>query len=132
MQSYRGTEDRGLILINPGGVVLAMWDRLPACPGCKVGGQNPCASPGRSPRSPSERTHAVIVCIASIRDRLEAYPTLLAAFAHTSTSSRNANVLSMRLPCLLGLTAGTAVPRRACRARENSFQPQHRVAYRAP
>ena len=37
----RGMEDRGLVLMNLGGAVTAMWDRLPACPGCKVGGQNP-------------------------------------------------------------------------------------------
>ena len=92
-------EDRGMILMNLGGAVAAMWDRLPACPGCKVGGQNPCVSPGRSPRAPSETTHAVIVCIGSIRDRLEAYPTLPAAFAHAGTSPRNDNVLLLRQPC---------------------------------
>ena len=39
---------------SKGSSVAAMWDRLPACPGCKVGGQNGFASPGRSPRTRSD------------------------------------------------------------------------------
>ena len=84
--------------MNLGGAVAAMRDKLPACPGCKVGGQNPCASSVRSPCTPSDTTHAVIVCMGSIRDRLEAYPTLPAAFAHSGTSPQNDNRLLMRLP----------------------------------
>ena len=95
--------------MNLGGTVTAMWDRLPACPGCKVGGQNRFASPGRSPATSSDTTHAVIVCIGSIRDRLEAYPTLPAASAHADTPPRNDNALLMRQPCPPALTAGTAV-----------------------
>ena len=53
-----------------------MWDRLPACPGCNDGRQNPIASPGCGPDTQSDTPHALAVCIASIRDRLEAYPTL--------------------------------------------------------
>ena len=91
-------EDRGLILINLGGGVTAMWDRLSACPGCKVGGQNPCATPGRSPTTPPGATHAVIVCIGSILDRLEAYPTLPAAFAHRASLRLRMTAILMRLP----------------------------------
>ena len=78
--------------------VTAMWDRLPACPGFKIGGQNPGASPGRSSRTPFETTHGAFVCLASIPDRLEAYPILPAAFVHADTSSQNDKALSMRQP----------------------------------
>ncbi len=86
------------MLTNLGSAVPAMWDRLPACPGCKAGGQSQTASPALAVRAHHPRAHAMTACIPSIRDRLEAYPTLPAAFAHARTSSRNDNVLLMHLP----------------------------------